>query len=422
VAEHTKEGQPVSTPKEPVWEQLEGWVREQIQGLLQQVLEEEVTDLLGRCRCARKPAVDAASGYRNGHGQPRRVSLTCGTVEVRRPRVRGLEDRFESRLLPMFARRTREVGQLLPELYLHGLALGDFELALRGLLGEGAPLSPASVNRLRVTWEDQFAQWNQRRLDDRQLVYAWADGIYVKAGLEKDKAALLVIVGALSDGRKEVLAVVAGFRESTASWLTLLRSLRDRGLQPPRLLIADGGMGIWSAADQVWPDTAQQRCWNHKVVNVLDKLPKRLQAQAKELLTPIPYAPSCQEAERQRDRFVTTFQATFPAAVDTLGRDWERMVSFYAFPQAHWKHLRTSNPVESPFAAVRLRTEAGKRYKKVPGATALIWRLLMVAEKRFRHLDATEILPAVFAGQRYADGKPITPPQPAVPATKKEAA
>lgn len=422
MSQHTKEGQPVSTQAQPVWEQLEGWVRGQIQGLLQQVLEEEVTELLGRCRCARKPAVDATPGYRNGHGQPRRVSLTCGTVELRRPRVRGLEERFESRLLPLFARRTREVGQLLPELYLHGLALGDFELALRGLLGEGAPLSPASVNRLRATWEGQFAQWNQRRLDDRQLVYAWADGIYVKAGLEKDKAALLVIVGALSDGRKEVLAVVAGFRESTESWLTLLRALRDRGLPPPWLLIADGGMGIWSAADQVWPDTAQQRCWNHKIVNVLDKLPKRLQAQAKELLTPIPYAPSCQEAEQQRDRFVTTYQATFPEAVETLARDWERMVSFYAFPHAHWKHLRTSNPVESPFAAVRLRTEAGKRYKKVPGATALIWRLLMVAEQRFRRLDAPALLAAVYAGQRYADGQPIRLPQPAAPATKKEAA
>jgi transposase-like protein len=334
--------------------------------------------------------VDATPGYRNGHGKPRRVTLTCGTVEVRRPRVRGLEARFESRALPLFARRTREVGQLLRELYLHGLAPGDFELALRGLLGDGAPLSPASINRLRATWEGQFAQWNKRRLDDRHLVYAWADGIYVKAGLEKDKAALLVIVGVMSDGRKEVLAVRAGFRESKQSWLEVLRDLRDRGLRAPRLLIGDGAMGLWGAADEVWPETAQQRCWNHRIMNVLDKLPKRLQEQARQLLTPIPYAPTRQEAEERRDVFVRTFQADYPEAVATLERDWDRMVSFYRFPGGHWKHLRTSNPVESPFAAVRLRTEAGKRYKKVAGATALIWRLLLVAEQRFRRLDAPE--------------------------------
>jgi transposase-like protein len=413
------ETRPVSTPE---WEHLEGWARLQIQQLLQQLLEEEVTELLGRTRSARKPAVDALPGYRNGHGKPRRVSLTCGTVEVRRPRVRGLEARFESRLLPLFARRTREVGQLLPELYLHGLALGDFELALRGLLGNGAPLSPASINRLRVTWEAQFAQWNQRRLDDRQVVYAWADGVYVKAGLEKDKAALLVVVGAMRDGRKEVLAVRAGFRESKASWLELLRDLRDRGLRAPRLLIADGAMGIWGAADEVWPETAQQRCWNHRIINCLDKLPKRLQEPGRQLLTAIPYAPSRREAEQQRDAFVRTFQADFPEAVATLERDWERMVSFYDFPQGHWKHLRTSNPVESPFAAVRLRTEAGKRYKRVAGATALIWRVLMVAEQRFRRLDAPELLAAVFAGQTYADGQPVVPPPAAVPAQKREAA
>ena len=419
MVKHTKEAQPLSTP---VWEHLEDWARLQIQTLLQQLLEEEVTQLLGRARSARKAAVDSPPGYRNGHGKPRRLSLTCGTVEVRRPRVRGLEARFESRLLPLFARRSREVGQLLPELYLHGLALGDFELALRGLLGEGAPLSPASVNRLRATWEGQFAQWQKRRLDDRHLVYAWADGIYVKAGLEKDKAALLVIVGAMSDGRKEVLAVRAGFRESKASWLEVLRDLRERGLRAPRLLVADGGLGLWGAAEEVWPEAAQQRCWNHRILNVLDKLPKRLQAEARQLLTPIPYAPTRQAAAQRRDVFGRTFQADFPEAVATLGRDWERMVSFYDFPESHWKHLRTSNPVESPFAAVRLRTEAGKRYKKVPGATALIWRVLMVAELRFRRLDAPELLAAVFAGQRYADGQPLVLPQPVLPARKKNAA
>ena len=390
----------------PTWETLEGWVRGWIQDLLQRILEEEVTEALGRTRYARRSAVDAP-GSRNGYGKPRRLALMSGTIEVRRPRIRGLEERFESRILPLFQRRTQEVTRLLPELYLHGLSQGDFELALRGLLGDGAPLSPSSIARLRATWEEQFETWQQRRLDDRELVYAWADGIYVKAGLEKDKAALLVVIGALSDGRKEILAIRPGHRESTESWRAVLRDLRDRGLPAPRLMLADGGLPIWSAVDQVWPEAAQQRCWNHKILNVLDDLPKRVQGAARALLTQIPTAKTRQQAQRRRDRFVARYGEAYPAAAATLERDWERMVTFYDFPEAHWKHLRTTNPVESPFASVRLRTNAGKRYKRVQGATALIWRLLRVAETRFRKLNAPELLPAVFAGRRYQDGKPI---------------
>ena len=390
----------------PTWETLEGWVRGWIQDLLQRILEEEVTEALGRTRYARRSAVDAP-GSRNGYGKPRRLALMSGTIEVRRPRIRGLEERFESRILPLFQRRTQEVTRLLPELYLHGLSQGDFELALRGLLGDGAPLSPSSIARLRATWEEQFETWQQRRLDDRELVYAWADGIYVKAGLEKDKAALLVVIGALSDGRKEILAIRPGHRESTESWRAVLRDLRDRGLPAPRLMLADGGLPIWSAVDQVWPEAAQQRCWNHKILNVLDDLPKRVQGAARALLTQIPTAQTRQQAQRRRDRFVARYGEAYPAAAATLERDWDRMVTFYDFPEAHWKHLRTTNPVESPFASVRLRTNAGKRYKRVQGATALIWRLLRVAETRFRKLNAPELLPAVFAGRRYQDGKPI---------------
>ncbi len=390
----------------PTWETLEGWVRGWIQDLLQRILEEEVTEALGRTRYARRSAVDAP-GSRNGYGKPRRLALMSGPIEVRRPRIRGLEERFESRILPLFQRRTQEVTRLLPELYLHGLSQGDFELALRGLLGDGAPLSPSSIARLRATWEEQFETWQQRRLDDRELVYAWADGIYVKAGLEKDKAALLVVIGALSDGRKEILAIRPGHRESTESWRAVLRDLRDRGLPAPRLMLADGGLPIWSAVDQVWPEAAQQRCWNHKILNVLNDLPKRVQGAARALLTQIPTAKTRQQAQRRRDRFVARYGEAYPAAAATLERDWDRMVTFYDFPEAHWKHLRTTNPVESPFASVRLRTNAGKRYKRVQGATALIWRLLRVAETRFRKLNAPELLPAVFAGRRYQDGKPI---------------
>ena len=398
------------TPVEsmPTWDALEEWLRGEIGNRIQSVIEEEVSAFLGRSWYERRRAVDASPGYRNGYGKPRRLSTSCGTIQVRRPRVRGLEERFESRILPLFARRTREVGELLPELYLHGLSQGDFELALRGLLGDGAPLSPTSIGRLRAKWVADHQDWRERRLDGRELVYAWADGIYVKAGLEKDKACLLVVIGAMSDGRKEVLAVTPGYRESTESWLEVLRDLRDRGLEQPVLIAADGNMGIWAAVDQVWPDSRQQRCWNHKIINVLDKIPKRTQAEARTLLVQIPYAHTRQEAENLRKRFATRYRSQFPNAVDALDRDWDRMITFYDLPKEHWKHLRTTNVVESPFASVRLRTNAAKRHKKVANATALIWRTLMVAEKRFRKLDAPHLLKDVYARKQCQDGTAIT--------------
>ena len=247
---------PMSCPESTVtWESLEDWARLKIQGWFQELLEQEVAELLGREHRERRRPVDGEKGYRNGYGKPRRLSMQGGTITCRRPRVRGLEERFESRLLPLFARRTKEVGEMLPELYLHGLSQGDFELALRGLLGEGAPLSASSIARLRGKWQVEYEAWRTRRLDDRELVYAWADGVYVKAGLEREKAALLVVIGAMSDGRKEVLAVEAGYRESTESWAAVLRDLRDRGLEAPKLLVADGNLGIWAALAQVYPET-----------------------------------------------------------------------------------------------------------------------------------------------------------------------
>ena len=398
---HTSDTPPLSIP---AWEALEGWIRDEIEVRIQSIAGEEVTQFLGRGWYERKGVVDAAPGYRNGYGKPRRLSTCCGTIKIKRPRVRGLKERFESRILPLFARHTKEVGALLPELYLHSLAQGDFELALRGLLGDGAPLSSSSIARLRGQWETDYQTWQERRLDDRELVYAWADGIYVKAGLEKDKACLLVVIGATSDGRKEVPALVPGYRESTESWLEVLRGLRDRGLSHPVLVVADGNMGIWSAVNQVWPQTRQQRCWNHKVLNVVNQIHKRQQVQARALLVQIPYANTLTDAGKLRKQFIARYQDQFPKAVKALDRDWDRMLTFFDFPTEHWRHLRTTNVVESPFASVRLRTNAAKRYKKVAAASALIWRTLMVAEKRFRRLNAPHLLTAVYA-QHHLDNK-----------------
>ena len=244
---------PRGTSSRPIWETLEGMVREKVQEFIQQIMEEEVTELLGREKSERRSAVDAAAGYRNGYGKPRRLAMSSGTITLRRPRVRGVEERFESRVLPLFARRTKELGALLPELYLHGLAEGDFELAMRGLLGEGAPLSKSSIRRLRAGWTAEFEAWSRRSLADREVVYVWADGIYVKAGLERDKAALLVVMGAMRDGTKEVLAIAPGYRESTESWSEVFRDLKARGLGSPRLLMADGNAAIWGAASGTGP-------------------------------------------------------------------------------------------------------------------------------------------------------------------------
>ncbi len=388
----------------PTWDTLEAFVRTQIQATMQSVLEEELTVFLGRGKSERRRDVDPAPGYRNGHGKRRRLALSCGTIELRRPRARNLDERFESRVLPLFARQSREVNALLPELYLHGLSKGDFELALRGLLGDGATLSPGSIERLRAKWQADYDAWSTRDLSDRELVYVWADGIYVKAGLEKEKAALLVVIGAMADGTKEILAVTPGYRESTESWKALFAGLKSRGLEAPKLMVADGAAGAWSAAGAVWPESREQRCWNHKLVNVLDQLPKKLQAVAREQLCAIPYAETRAEALKLRERFAKAYRRTHPRVVTTLERDWERMVAFYDFPKEHWKHLRTTNVVESPFAAVRLRTDAAKRFKKTANATAMIWRLLLVAEKRFRKIDAPHLASEVCRGVVFEDG------------------
>jgi transposase-like protein len=391
----TKEGQPSII----VWDNLEEWVRRKVQDFIQSLLEEEITELLGRQKSERRQAVDSLLVYRNGHGKARHLTLGCGTVTVSRPRVRGLEPRVESRVLPMFARRTAEVNKLIPQLYLHGLALGDFDLALRGLLGEAAPVSASTVARLKGGWQAEWEEWKKRPLGGLEVLYMWVDGVYVKAGLEKEKAALLVIVGGLLDGRKVILAVAPGYRESTESWSGALRDLKERGLNCPRLVIGDGNLGIWGALSNVYPDAAEQRCWNHKIVNVLDKLPRKAQPQAKRRLQNIAYAENRPEAEQKRDLFLRWCnEEDHRVAGETLVRDWERMVTFYQFPREHWKHLRTTNVVESPFAALRLRTDAAKRYKKVENATVVIWKMLMLAERRFRRLDAPGKLMDVYFG------------------------
>lgn len=400
----------------PTWPSLEAFVRDQVQACLQRVLEEEVEELLGRAKHVRR--APESTGYRNGYAKPRQLALLNGTVTVRRPRVRKLDERFVSRVLPLFQRRTPEVAQLLPALYLHGLASGDFTLALRGLLGDGAPLSASSVQRLTEDWPRDYTRWQQRDLSTLEPVYVWADGIYVKAGLESTKAALLVLIAGLADGTKVVLAVESGHRESTESWAEILRDLTARGLRAPACVIADGALGLWSAVAQVWSNAAEQRCWNHKLRNVVDAVPLKQQPDVQAAVQRIAAAESAAEAEHERQAFHRAYRLRFPKACERLDRDWARMLTYYQFPKEHWRHLRTTNVVESPFAAVRLRTSAAKRFKKVERATAIIWRLLLIAEQRFRKLNAPELCRDVFRGVRYTDGVEVS----AVPTIRKAAA
>jgi len=391
-------------PSSTTYDVLEEMVRLKVQEYIQEILEDEVESFLGRKKSERIKPVDGTAGYWNGHGRKKKFTVMNGTITVRRPRVRDAEERFESRIIPFFKRRSKGVGQLLPELYLHGLAKGDFEMALRGLLGEGAPLSASSIARLKAKWQLEYEEWKHEDLSSLEVVYQWADGIYVKAGLEKDKAALLVIIGALTNSKKVFLACESGYRESKESWSGVLRDLKGRGLRLGRLTIADGHLGIWSALGELHADGKEQRCWNHKIRNVLDCFPKRIRAEAAEQLTQIPYAETLAECERRRNAFVERYRKDYSKATEKLLADWERMVTFYSFPKEHWAHLRTTNVVESPFSSVRLRTDAARRFKKVQNATAMIWKLLQVAEKNFRSLKGYWLLSDVYKGNIFIDG------------------
>jgi len=388
------------------YDKLEEFARVKIRQHLQDLLEQEVSEWLGREKSQRKMNPLEEPGYRNGHGRARRFTLSVGTVEIRRPRVRNLEERFVSRVLPLFKRQTRQVRDLIPELYLHGLASGDFELALRGLLGEGAPLSASSLQRLKEKWEVEYEQWKSEPIEEKEWAYLWADGIYVKAGVGKEKAALLVVIGVTRDGSKRVLALEPGYRESKESWGGVLRQLRSRGLKTARLFVGDGHLGLWAAVGEIYPEAGEQLCWNHKMLNVLDAVSKKEQVQAKQHLNTMMYAESRQEALQERKKFEQAFRHN-PKAVRTVVENWERLTRYYDFPREHWKHLRTSNVVESPFSRVRLRTAASRRFKSQVNATCLIWKTMMVAEMNFRKLNAPHLVERVAEGKRYDNGKEV---------------
>jgi putative transposase len=400
--EHREKGE----SKGIFYEGLEAFAREKIRQHLQDLLEQEVTEWLGRAKSERKRNPFEQSGYRNGYGKRRRLTLSLGTVEIHRPRVRNLDERFESRVLPLFKRHTEQVRGLIPELYLHGLASGDFELALRELLGEGAPLSASSLQRLKEKWQGEYEQWKSTAIEEKEWAYFWADGIYVKAGIGKEKAALLVVIGVQRDGSKCFLALEPGYRESKESWALVLRQMKSRGVESARLFVGDGNLGLWAAVGEIYPQAQEQLCWNHKMLNVMDAVSKKEQVQAKSHLNAMMYAESRQQALKERKKFEQAFVHN-SKAVKTVVENWDRLTTYYDFPCEHWKHLRTSNVVESPFSRVRLRTAASRRFKSQVNATCLIWKTMMVAEMSFRKLNAPHLVDKVADGKKYDNGKEV---------------
>jgi len=383
---------------------LDELAREGACRMLASALEAEVEAFLGRQRYER---TEEFHGYRNGYGQQRRVTVGSGTMTIQAPRVRDSIQPFNSKVLPSYQRQSRLVKELIPELYLHGLSTGDFEPALRGLLGEGASLSPATVVRLKGHWESEYEAWRKRSLADHQYAYLWCDGVYPKAGLVGDNTALLVVLGVNEAGVKEPLAIVEGYRESTESWSELLRDLKRRGLKNPALFVGDGALGLWGAVSQVYPKSDHQRCWCHKMRNVLSYFPKRLQDEVKALLREMYYSATKKQGESLMARFAERFHKEYPRAVDCLLKDQEALLTFYAYPRQHWPSLKTTNPIESIFAPVKLRTNAAKRIRSPRSALFLIFQLIVKAQKRWRRLNAPELVAKVIQGVRYENGQEI---------------
>jgi putative transposase len=349
---------------------------------------------------------------RHGHLPEREIMTGIGPVAVRCPRVRdrgvkgGERIRFSSAILPRYARRSKSLEVLIPILYLKGVSTGDFEEALLALLGKDAGgLSASTISRLKDAWSDEHARWSRRDLSTKRYVYFWVDGIHVQARLEEDAQCLLVIIGATPEGKKELVGLIDGVRESAQSWKELLLDLKRRGLSMgPELAVADGALGFWKAVEEVWPTIRGQRCWVHKTANILNKLPKSLQSKAKRALQEIWMAETRKDALVAFDAFVETWRVKYDKAAECLTKDRDALLAFYDFPAEHWKHLRTTNVIESSFATVRHRTVRSKGCLSNKTALAMIFKLAEAAEKSWRRLDGHNHLPKVILGVQFPDG------------------
>jgi transposase-like protein len=392
-------------------------LRDGAQQLLTQAVEAEVATWIE----SHRQLVDK-NGHRmivrNGHMPTRTIVTGVGSVAVTQPRVhdRRAEDtlgkdgqpveRFRSKILPPYLRKTKSMEELIPWLYLKGVSTGAFTEALQALLGPQATgLSATTVTRLITTWQADYEAWDKRSLKDKHYVYVWADGVHFNVRLEEDRQCILVLMGATPEGRKELIAVADGYRESEQSWRQLLLDCKQRGLKvDPKLATGDGGLGFWKALRQVYPTTRTQRCWVHKTANVLDKMPKRVQPKAKEMLHEIWMAASRANAESAFDAFIKMFEPKYPKSVECLKKDRDVLLTFYGFPAEHWVHIRTTNPIESTFATVRLRHRRTKGSGSRKACLAMVFELMESASKKWRVLNGSALILEVIAGIQFVDG------------------
>jgi putative transposase len=390
--------------------------------VLTAVLRQGATQLLAQAVQAEVAAyLDARSDQRDEAGRrqvvrngslPQRTILTgLGPVEVKQPRVQDRRpadqrEKFSSAILPPYLRKTKSIEELIPWLYLKGVSTGDFSEALAAILGPDAPgLSAATVTRLKAVWQQEYEAWSKRPLAGKHYVYVWADGVHFNIRLEEDRQCILVLMGATADGKKELIAASDGYRESEQSWKALLLDCQARGLTAaPALAVGDGALGFWKALRQVWPTTREQRCWVHKTANVLDKLPKGQQPKAKAMLHAIWQADAKAAAERAFDLFVATYEAKYAKATDCLLKDREELLAFYDFPAIQWVHVRTTNPIESTFATVRLRTVKTKGSGCRLACLTMVFKLMESASTTWRLLNGSPLLAKVIAGVRFVDG------------------
>ncbi len=401
---------PAPTPGAVVPDTLEAVACEGARRMLERALELEVDVFLGRLRYA----PGAETGYRNGRGRAREIGIGTWSVEVRPPRVSDLppgSEPFRSALLPRRRYLSQETQRLFARLYLEGLSSGDFEPAFRELLGEKATLSASTVVRLKAEWQADYEVWRTRPISAR-YGYLYADGIYLGAGLEAEKSCLLVVIGVREDGAKELLAMELGYRESTESWAGVLRDLRERGLTAPLLAIGDGALGLWAALGEIFPATRHQRCWNHRCLNLIDRLPKRLWPETRRRLREVWSAPTRAACEARRDELALWLHgAGQDQAAETLYRDWDDFTTFYDFPAEHWLHLRTSNAIESVFAGVRLRTNVAKRARVRENALYLVFKIVERLGTHWRVLNGgATLMSLVLTGEAFVDGVLVRQP------------
>ena len=391
---------------------LEELAREGARRMLAQALEVEVAQFVEK----HQTMIDAEGRrqvVRNGYMSARDLVTGIGAVMIRQPRLddrvlkESGEERFSSEILPRYARRVPSVDNLIPILYLKGVSTGDMSEALASILGsDAAGLSATNVVRLKAQWEQDYKEWSQRDLKGKQYVYMWVDGIHVNVRLDEEKSCILAIMGADAKGKKELLAVSDGYRESKVSWREMLLDLKQRGMEEgAKLAIGDGALGFWAALREVFPKCREQRCWVHKTANILDKMPKSVQGKAKGMLHEMWQAPTKEKALAAYEHFLSSWWEKYPKATECLRTDKEELFTFYDFPASHWVHIRTTNPIESTYATVRLRTKKTKGCGSRAATLTMVFKLAREAEKTWRRLMGHEQIPLVMAGKRFIDGE-----------------